>query len=81
MLSHRGYNERAELFVACPITNRGKGYPFEVAIPTGGAVTGVVLADQVRSLSWVERRTELIATASDEVLDEVRAKLTALVQG
>ena len=31
-----------------PITNQAKGYPFEVAIPDGYPVTGVVGADQVK---------------------------------
>lgn len=80
MLSPRPYNERAGLCIACPITNQAKGYPFEVAIPAAQEVTGVVLADQVGALSWSERRAEFIASASLEVLDDVREKL-AVVAG
>ena len=39
------------LCVACPITGRIRGYPFEVAISDAAGVRGVVLADQARSLS------------------------------
>jgi mRNA interferase MazF len=80
VLSPRRYNSRAGLCVACPITNQGKGYPFEVPIPAGIAVTGVVLADQMRSLSWVERRAEFRAAAPAAVIDDVRAKIAALIE-
>jgi mRNA interferase MazF len=79
VLSPRGYNERANLCIACAITNQAKGFRFEVPIPTGLPVTGVVLADQVRCLSWVERRAELIASVPRNVLEETRAKIAALI--
>ena len=56
VLSPRSYNEPAGLMVACPITSKIKGYPFEVPLPLGGSVDGVVLADQVRSWDWRARR-------------------------
>lgn len=81
MLSPRAYNERAGLCVACPITSRARGFRFEVPIPAGGLVSGgVVLADQVRNLSWVERHAKFGATAPAAVLDEVRAKIAALIE-
>lgn len=41
--------------IVCPITNQVKGYPFEVPIPEGLAIGGVILADQVRSIDWRAR--------------------------
>lgn len=60
VLSPRAYNERVGLALVCPITSQVKGYPFEVPIPAGGRVTGVVLADQVKSMDWQVRRIALI---------------------
>jgi len=80
VLSPQLYNSRSGLCVACPITNQVKGYPFEVPIRSVPAVTGVVLADQPRSLSWPERRVELIGHAGADLLDEVREKIAALIE-
>jgi mRNA interferase MazF len=80
VLSPRFYNERAGLCVATPITGQAKGYPFEVPIPRGHGVSGVVLADQVLSLSWPARNVDLIGRAGSELLDDVREKIAALIQ-
>ena len=65
--------------LACPITSQVKGYPFEVHLPPGAAVTGVVLADQLKSLDWKERRAEPAGRVPAEVLAEVLARLTPLL--
>ena len=65
--------------MACPIANQVKGHPFEVVIPPGGPVTGAVLADYVRSIAWVARNAEIKGAAPAAVLDEVRAKIAALI--
>jgi mRNA interferase MazF len=46
ILSPASYNGRPGLALTCPITSQVKGYPFEVALPPGLPVSGVVLADQ-----------------------------------
>ena len=79
VLSPRAYNQRTGLCLACPITNQQKGYPFEVALPAGSPVTGVVLSDQVKSLDWSIRRTVLRAKAPPEVVREVVAKVRTLL--
>ena len=79
VLSPASYNGKVGLALLCPITNRAKGYPFEVAIPSGHAVTGVILADQVKSQDWQARRAEFIGALPDAVVEEVLKKLGTLL--
>ena len=61
------------------ITSRARGYPFEVVMPEGHAISGIFLVDQVRSVSWEERYVEKAGVAPVELLDEVRERLAALL--
>ncbi len=79
VLSPRIYNERAQLAVACPITSKAKGYSFEVALPEGGPVTGVVLADHLKSLDWKERRAEFAGKLPPSALAGVRERIRPLL--
>lgn len=80
VLSPAAYNRRVSLAILCPITSQVKGYPFEVLIPNGFNVIGVVLADQVKSLDWRARRAELIGNLPEATVREVLAKLTTLLE-
>lgn len=79
VLSPSEYNEKTGLAVMCPVTTRVKGYPFEVALPHGGETSGVVLADQVRTLDWRAHRAAPQHRAPEAVVHEVQAKLSALL--
>ena len=79
VLSPLEYNEKSSVALFCPITSTVKGYPFEVELPRGGAIGGVVLADQVRSLDWRARRLKLAAQVPPRVLTEVLGKLHVLL--
>ena len=74
------YNENTGLGLFCPITSTGKGYPFEVMLPSTGEITGFVLADQVKSLDWRARRARFACQATPQVLREVLGKVNALLQ-
>jgi mRNA interferase MazF len=65
--------------LVCPITSREKGYPFEVKLPPGLPVTGVVLADQIKSFDWRARQAEVIGMLPREITTEVINKLGALL--
>ena len=79
VLSPKAYNQKVGLAILCPITNRIKGYPFEVKLPSKVEVTGVILSDQVKSLDWRIRKAEFIGSLPAEVIEEVLAKLGTLV--
>jgi mRNA interferase MazF len=73
------YNRQVRLALVCPITTKVKGYPFEVPISDGLAVSGIVLADQVNSFDWQERKAEFACKAPDEVTVEVISLLRTLI--
>lgn len=77
VLSPAAYNRKTGLMVCCPMTSQLKGYPFEVVVTR--EPPSAVLADQVKSLDWRARRAATRGRASAAVLDEVRAKLGALI--
>jgi mRNA interferase MazF len=79
VLSPRRYNSLTQLCVLCPITSQIKGYPFEVIIPSGLPITGVVLSDQVKSLSWDRRRSAFICESPTSVVQNVKARIKALL--
>ncbi|MBN1534480.1 MAG: endoribonuclease MazF [Spirochaetes bacterium] len=78
VLSPREYNGTVGLALVCPVTSKIKGYPFEVPI-SNRKVTGVVLADQVRSLDWASRHATFIATIAGAELEDVMTKLKLLL--
>jgi mRNA interferase MazF len=79
VLSPASYNGKVGLAILCPITSQVKGYPFEVATPAGSRVSGVILADQVKSLDWRVRQAEFICKLPRETTVEVLEKLGVLL--
>lgn len=79
VLSPAAYNRKTGLALFCPVTNQTKGYSFEVALPEGSQVTGVILADQIKNLDWKARRIEFIARLPTSVTEEVLLKVSVLL--
>ena len=78
VLSPESYNRKVGLALFCPITSQVKGYPFEVRIPHGSQVSGVILADQVKSLDWKARRATFCCELPAEAVHDVLNKLGTL---
>ncbi|MCH7688521.1 MAG: endoribonuclease MazF [Planctomycetes bacterium] len=79
VLSPRNYNEKVGLALFCPVTNKIKGYPFEVVLPKGLKAKGAVLSDQVKSLDWKSRKAKRICTLPQEITNEVLEKVSLLL--
>lgn len=79
VLSPQSYNQRTGLALVCPVIPRITGYPFEVTLPPGLPVAGVILADQAASLNWRALRAERICSLPSGALEEARGKLRALL--
>ena len=78
VLSHTRYNEKTGLAVFCPITSKVKGYPFELAVPAGLPVGGVVLCDHVRSQDWNKRAWQPICKVPLSFVHDIMARTMTL---
>lgn len=54
----------------CPVTSKTKGYPFEVRIPNGLKIYGVILTDQLRTVDWRSRQLEFVCKAPVQTVRE-----------
>ncbi|MQA42136.1 endoribonuclease MazF [Rugamonas aquatica] len=81
VLSVASYNAAAGLAVCCPVTNQAKGYPFEVpAVPASQyTLTGVVLADHVRSVDWRARNARKFAEVTSQCAHDVSTRIKLLL--
>jgi len=79
VLSPAAYNGKVGLAVLCPITSQVKGYPFEVQLPDGLPLEGVVLSDQVKSLDWKARKAKFICRIPDGTTQQALLKLSTLL--
>ena len=62
VLSSLNYNKLG-LMLACPITSKIKGYPFEIPIKAG-SIEGCVLGDHIKNQDWSTRKVKYISKSS-----------------
>jgi mRNA interferase MazF len=79
VLSPKDYNQKVGLALFCPITSIKKGFPFEVIIPEGLKVQGVILSDHVKSLDWRIRKAKFVCKVGKETMKEVIDKMSLLI--
>lgn len=79
VISPRAYNAKSRFILICPITSHVKGYPFEVQLPPGGPIQGVVLADHVKSLDHTVLKMTRMGPVPKDVVDNVLARMAPLL--
>lgn len=79
VLSPKIYNEKTGLALFCPITSVKKKYPFEIELSSNTKITGVILADQVKSLDWKSRNVKFIDKIKPALVNELIEKLSILI--
>jgi mRNA interferase MazF len=80
VLSPASYNGKVGLAIFCPVTSQVKGYPFEVLLPEGLPAQGAVLSDQLKSLDWRSRHARFLCRLPEAVMEQVLAKIDALLR-
>jgi mRNA interferase MazF len=78
VLSPVSYNRKTSLALFMPITNKQKGYPFEVVLPAELKTQGV-LVDQIKCLDWQDRGIEFFEVAPESLIEAVQAKIEPLL--
>ena len=76
VITPAAYNLKSGLLLVCPITSQQKHYPFEVYFDTAH-LSGVVLADQIKSIDWRARQVAFIHKSDPEVCERVIALVQA----
>ncbi|HKX21894.1 MAG TPA: endoribonuclease MazF [Rhizorhapis sp.] len=77
VLSPAAYNRVRGMMICCPMTSQIKGYPFEVLISQNPA--SAVLSDQLKSVDWKARNASKKGQVPQSILQEVQAKIRALL--
>jgi mRNA interferase MazF len=79
VISPSAYNHATRMAVVCSITSVAKNNLFEVSIPEGLKISGVIKIDSIHTIDWGIRKFDvadhLPSSALDVVLDRVRAFL------
>lgn len=79
VVSHSAFNKKMGFVFVCPISNTKRKNPFYVAIPEGKKVTGVIMADQLRSLDYGARNGAYISKCPEELLHEVLMRIDPIM--
>jgi mRNA interferase MazF len=79
VVSKDGFNQKMGFAYTCPISNTQRQNPFYVPIPDGGAVTGVIMADQLRSLDFRARKAIYIADCPEQLLQDVLRRIKPIM--
>ena len=79
VLSPRDFNIATGLAAVCPITNTATGSSFEVSIPRGVRLTGIIQTYQFRTLDWISRHAAFHSKANAELMWEVLGRIEAIL--
>jgi mRNA interferase MazF len=79
VLSPKVINLPSNLAIVCPTTTNKRSYPFEVEIPEGLQVAGVILANQIRTIDWRSRNIEILDQLPASELSKVQLLVAKLI--
>ena len=79
VLSPAAYNGKVGLAIFCPITRQVKDYPFEVQLPEGVGIAGVILSDRIKSLDWRSRNARPAVSLPRQTTEQVLKNLGLLL--
>jgi mRNA interferase MazF len=79
VLSTARFSVATGWMVACPITSKVRGSPFEVILPTHLKTKGCVVASEIRTLDYLTRGVRFVEKATPTLLTNVQAIAVAVI--
>ncbi|MBU1105640.1 MAG: type II toxin-antitoxin system PemK/MazF family toxin [Candidatus Riflebacteria bacterium] len=79
VISHTSFNQKMGFVFVCPVSNTKRENPFYVPISGEKNVTGVIMADQLRSLDYRARKASFIGKCPNELFLEVLARIEPII--
>ena len=80
VLTARRFNQLTGYAFVAPITATARDWPFEVPVPPGGRVEGVVLADQTKSIDYKARCVRFLAAAPNGLVAAVLERVAEILE-
>ena len=81
VISSSDFHRKKNLAIICPITSTKRGGPFEIEIPKGLDVNGVIRTDQVKSLDWHARRAVFRCEMPNDTVIAVSQIIETIIWG
>lgn len=81
VLSSKRFNQTTGFAWVCPITNQAKNYPFGVKVMGSSKASGVILADQLKSLDWVARNLHTVDKVNANCIQAVKELVATILAG
>ncbi len=79
VVSHADFNRKIGFAFVCPVSNTRRKNPFYVKIPDGEVVTGVIMADQLRSLDCRARKASFLGKCPEQLLQDVLRRIKPIL--
>ncbi len=71
VISNNVFNQKTNLNIVCPITNRTDNFPLHIALDDRTQTTGIVLCEQAKTLDLESRKYKLIEQLPQDILEKV----------
>jgi mRNA interferase MazF len=81
VLSPAAFNDAFSLAYVAPVTTKPKGHGFEVPLPAGSSVKGVVMVHQLKSLDWRARRARIAGRVPERILASATEIVKDILEG
>lgn len=79
VLSPKEFNIGTGLVVVCPITSTITNNQFEVPLPKGTRLSGVILSHQFRTIDWLARNAEFHSKSTESIMCQVLGRIEAIL--